>query len=428
METPATQPPARYSQLGRRVAVREPVITRLMTEALARPNLLSLAAGFTDNAVLPGDLVTESVRRLEAAEPRNAHLQYGMNQGRSELRAQVCRLLESYPCEGGLGLSPEQVLISNGSQQTLYMCAQLFCDAGDIVLVEAPSYFVFLELLTGLGLRPRSLPVTPEGRVDLDRLRELFAVWEKTGELRHVKMLYLMGVYANPSARCWHEEDKRALGHFLRELPWSLPVIEDMAYRELFFRAPWPARSVLSLPEWEGLPALYTGTFTKPFATGLKVGFAAAHDRSWIANLARIKGHQDFGTSHFTQAVIEDVIREGLYDAHLATVRPHYLEKMQVLDAALREAGLPALGWRWEIPQGGLLMWLTAPDGFDTGLDSAFCRACLAHDVIYVPGELCFAEGQPRNTVRLSFGVLGLDDLREAARRFVAAARDVAAA
>lgn len=426
MESP-TQHPPRLSQLGNRVAAHEPVITRLMTEALARPNLLSLAAGFTDNVVLPGDLIAESVKRLEHQLPRNAHLQYGMNQGRPELRAQVARLLASYPGEAGLGLSTDQVIIGNGSQQILYMSAQLFCNPGDIVLVEAPSYFVFLELLKGLGLRPRSLPTTPEGRVDFGRLRELFEVWQKTGELNRVKLLYFMGVYANPSSRCWHEEDKRALGRFLRDLPFALPVIEDMAYRELFFRSPWPARSILSMPEWEGLPALYTGTFTKPFATGLKVGFAAALEGDWISHLSRIKGHQDFGTNHFTQALIEDVIREGLYDAHLATVRPHYADKMHVLDAALREAGLPELGWRWEIPQGGLLMWAIAPEGFDTGLDSPFCQACLEHAVIYVPGDLCFAEEQPRNAVRLSFGVLDLPELKEAAHRFVAAARAVTA-
>ncbi|MFW6353242.1 MAG: PLP-dependent aminotransferase family protein [Verrucomicrobiota bacterium] len=416
----------RYSQLGRQVAEHEPVITQLMTMALAKPNLLSLAAGFTDNRVLPADLVSQSVRRLEEASfPPKAYLQYGMNQGRAELRRQVCEQLAGYPGEETMGLTPERVLISNGSQQSLYMSAQLFCDPGDIVLVEAPSYFVFLELLRGLGLEPRSLPADAEGRVDLDALRDQFAAWEKTGEIRRVKLLYFMGVFANPSARCWHEADKRALGEFIRELPFSLPVIEDMAYRELYFRAPWPSRSILALPEWEGLPALYAGTFTKPFATGLKVGFVASHDETWVGHLARIKGHQDFGTSNFAQAVIEDCIREGLYDAHLARIRPHFEDKMRALDEALRAEGLAELGWRWEIPVGGLLMWAVAPDGFDTSLESPFCRACLEHEVVYVPGDLCFAEREPRNGVRLSFGVLDPPSLREAARRFVAAARAV---
>lgn len=412
--------------MGRRVAGHEPVITFLMTEALARPNLMSLAAGFTDNVVLPSELVAKSVRRLESRDPGKGYLQYGMNQGRMELREQVCRLLSSYPGEEGLPLTPANVMISNGSQQSLYMSAQLYCDPGDIVLVEAPSYFVFLELLQGLGLRPRSIPLKANGRIDLDALKELFSIWEKAGELRRVKMLYYMGVYANPSARCWEEADKRALGCFLQELPWSLPVIEDMAYRELYYNAPWPARSILSLPEWEGLSALYAGTFTKPFATGLKVGFVASHHRDWVAHLARIKGHQDFGTCNFAQAVIEDVIREGLYDAHLAQVRPHYREKMMMLHEALLGAGLAQLGWKWEVPEGGILMWVVAPEGLDTSMNSPFCQACFDHEVLYVPGDLCFADGQPKNAVRLSYGALDRKDLREAARRFVAAARSVA--
>ena len=121
------------------------------------------------------------------------------------------------------------------------------------------------------------------------------------------------------------------------------------------------------------------------------------------------------------------MVREGLYDAHLATVRPHYAEKMATLDAGLREAGLDEMGWRWEVPEGGLLMWVVAPAGFDTSLDSPFCQACLDHDVIYVPGDLCFAEGLPTNAVRLSFGVLNPENLREAAHRFVAAAKAVMA-
>ena len=416
----------RYSTLGERVDAHEPVITRLMTDALARPNLLSLAAGFTDNEALPGELVAASVQRLARATPTNAHLQYGMNQGRLELRQQIVHLLRAYPGEEALDLDPGQVLIANGSQQALYLSAQLLCDPGDIVLVEAPTYFVFLELLRGLGLRPYSLPLTPARRIDFDALQAQFDAWAESGDLARLKLLYYMGVYANPSARCWPEEDKRQLGTFLRKQAVAVPVIEDMAYRELYFESPWPARSILSLPEWEGLPALYAGTFTKPFATGLKVGFVAAHERDWIRNLARIKGHHDFGTAHFNQAVIEDVIREGLYEAHLSRVRAHYEAKMRCLDEALRAEGLPALGWRWEVPTGGLLLWLEAPADFDTATDSAFCRACLDHDVLYVPGELCFAESRPRHAVRLSFGVLGEADLREAVRRFAAAARECA--
>lgn len=419
--------PLRPSRLGERLAANEPVITRLMRDALSRPGLLSLAAGFTDNVLLPVELVELSIERLGSSLSSREHLQYGINQGRPGLREAVLKLLAGYPGEAELDLTPDHVLITNGSQQALYMSAQLLCDPGDIVLVEPPSYFVFLEVLKGLGIRSRSLPVTDEGHIDIGRLAQRFDVWNRTGELRRVKMLYLMGTYANPSSRSWRESDKRALGDFLRQAPISVPVIEDMAYRDLYFQNPHPARSVLSLPEWKGHPALYAGTFTKPFATGMKIGYVASRHKDWIERLARIKGHQDFGSSNFTQAIIEDVLARGDFQRHLAAIRPAYERKMKILDEALRDEGLESLGWRWERPDGGLLLWLLAPEGFDTSDGSPFYKACLEEGVFYVPGDLCFAEGTPKNAVRLSYGVLDPEELHEAARRFVAAAQRVGA-
>lgn len=415
----------RLSQLGARVHGAEPVITHLMSEALSRPSLLSIAAGFTDNAVLPVDLVSEVVSRVAAKTPSNEHLQYGVNQGRPGLRRQVLKLLSSYSGETSLPGGIEHVIISNGSQQSLYLSAQLLCDPGDIVLVEAPSYFVFLELLKGQGLRPVSMPTFENGRVDFEGLEALFQEWERSGEIDRVRLLYFMGVYANPSARCWLEEDKIRLAEVLRRRAVSIPVIEDSAYRELYFDAPWPARTILSLPEWNGLPAMFAGTFTKPFASGMKVGFAVSHHSEWIRDIGRIKGHQDFGTSNFLQAIIEEVCVSGEYYEHLERVRPSYKNKMNAMDSALRDCGLDKLGWSWERPEGGLLMWVRAPQGFDTSIDSRFCETCLYNEVIYVPGNLCFAEDTPKNFVRLSFGVLGEADLREAVRRFVTSVKDV---
>ena len=91
--------------------------------------------------------------------------------------------------------------------------------------------------------------------------------------------------------------------------------------------------------------------------------------------------------------------------------------------AQLLNEGLASLGWRWRAPSGGLYLWLAAPGGLDTGMDSAFCRACVEGGVLFVPGDLCFGDDAPCNFLRLSFGVLRVDDLREAGRRFVAVAR-----
>jgi 2-aminoadipate transaminase len=410
-----------FSSLGQRA--QSPTIARLMSMALENPKLLSLAAGFTDNRTLPVAAVQAAVQALASQPGAPDYLQYGTNQGRPELRALLAeRLLQQEP---GLdaGAVKRGFFITNGSQQALYLAMQVLCEPGDIVLVDRPSYFVYLEMLAGLGVRARSLPVDAAGRLDGPALRALLADLRARGDLARLKAVYFVSYFSNPSARSLGEDEKIAIAEALTASGAIVPVVEDAAYRELYFETAHPARSVLSLPAWAAFPKLYLSTLTKPFASGLKVGYGTSSDPELLARMLHVKGHHDFGTAHFNQAILEQVLAHGGLDAQLAVIRPAYLRKMRALHAALIDAGLPALGWRWAVPTGGLYLWLTAPATLDTGLESAFCRACIEAGVLYVPGELCFGDDAPKHFIRLSFGVLGEAELAEAGRRFSAVAR-----
>ena len=410
-----------FSRLGNCARGVDSVITRLMADKLARPEMLSLAAGFTDNRLLPEELVRETVNLLAGTE-KQAHLQYGMNRGRLGLRRCVIDLLRSYPGEEDLGLTEENILITNGSQQGLYIIVQMLCDPGDIVLVESPSYCVFLELLTGLGVRAVSIPMDSDGRTDAAALEDMLKGFEADGSLDRVKLVYLMGAFANPSTRCIDEAEKEALAQVLLSLERPIPLIEDMAYRELYFGEPYPARSFLSLDQWSDYPVIYAGTFTKPFATGMKVGFIATRDHDCLDTIASIKGHQDFGTAHFNQAILEHVMVSGSYATHLSSIRKEYVKKRDLLESALVENGFREAGWSWKQPAGGLLLWASGPEGTDTRMGSDFHRICIEKEILYVPGDLCFAEGSPYSHVRLSFGALESELIPEAATRFCKAA------
>ena len=157
----------------------------------------------------------------------------------------------------------------------------------------------------------------------------------------------------------------------------------------------------------------------------MKVGYACCTDSSWLKKILNVKGHHDFGTANFNQAIIESVLQQGLYPGFLEGLRVHYQKKMQLLEEALREGGLPSAGWTWDSPQGGLLLWLRGPKGLDASIGSQLSEVCLKKNVLYVPGDLCFAGDVPLNYVRLSIGALAENQLVEAARRFAAAALSV---
>lgn len=414
------------SALGRRA--RPPAITALMKTALETPGLLSLAAGFTDNATLPVTAVGEALRGLAADAPDREFMQYGTNAGRPGLRAALARRIlrqdGAVADAEAVAALAARVFMTNGSQQALYLAIQTLCEPGDIVLVDRPSYFVFLELLGGLGVEARSMPVDADGKLDAAALRAKLAAMRADGSRARLKAVYFVSWFSNPSGRTLDAAQKRALAGALRAEDCMLPVIEDAAYRELGYDAAAASAQsgVLGDPAWDGFPRLYTSTLTKPFASGLKVGYGVCDHEAWRSAMLHAKGHHDFGTANFAQALLERALADGAFEAQLATLRRAYREKRDALNAALETGGLRACGWRWSVPDGGLYLWLEGPADLDTGGESAFCRACLREGVLYVPGELCHGDDAPKNTVRLSFGVLAPDKLAEAGARFCRAA------
>lgn len=414
----------RFSELGARQT--ESDIARLMTIAIERPELLSLAAGFTDNETLPLEVVSKISGEIGAENDRGA-LQYGANQGRADLRALLTtRLKQQDDAPNSVDYDPTLSLITNGSQQALYLAIQTLCDPGDIVLVEQPTYFVFLEMLRGLDVKAVPMPMLENGDVDAQGVKAQLEGLETDGSIHRVKAVYLVSYYANPSGHTLSAEAKNGVVEALGRFAGRIAVIEDAAYRELFFEQAPKAKSCLVAGVQFGVPVFYTTTLTKSFATGLKTGYGYCSHPEWLKRMLAIKGQQDFGSNHYAQAIFARAIGEGAFDAHLEKIRVSYQSKADALNAVL-EDGLKGLGWTWEQPQGGLYIWAEAQADLETGFESALQELCLDEGVIYVPGELCDAHRSIKNRVRLSYGVLSVDALREAGKRFSRAAARVAA-
>lgn len=401
-------------------------IERMMKEALSEPGMLSLAVGFTDNRIMPRQEIASLVDEiLASASAGGEALQYGAPQGRPGLRRRVAERVGEL--DRGVGGDPgvldrDDVLITNGSQQGLDLAVRALCAPGDIVLVEAPTYFVFLEVLRELGVEAVALPSDGD-RLDVDRLPGFLEALKRDGRAERVRLAYLMGYFANPTGYSLARETKIGFVETLRGFDLDVPVLEDAAYREFHFDQPWPVPSSLALGRGR-LPVIYAGTFTKSFATGLKVGYLLIPDGELRDRIGTLKRIADFGTGNFVQAVVERALARGVYDRFLERMRPLYAEKARRLHEALEREGLRELGWSWTEPRGGLYLWLTAPEDVGVGPASEFYQACLEEKVMYVPGPLCYAGGTD-GKIRLSFGNVERERLEEAATRLVRAARSV---
>jgi 2-aminoadipate transaminase len=409
--------PSALSALGQRTT--EPPISWLMKLTLDQPDLISLAVGFTDNASLPRaeirDLLNDLLRSPSAGQ---AALQYGSTAGDPVLRQLTADHLRSADgisaaSAAAKTYSPERLVITNGSQQLLYLVTEALCDPGDIVLLEDPTYFVYLGIAQSHGLRSRAIRLLADG-INVEQLEHTLESLRRSGELPRVKLLYLVTYYQNPTGITTTLEKKARALELLRRYEklagHPIYLLEDAAYRELRF-AGEPVRSALVA----GDPArvIYTGTYSKPFATGARIGFGLLPPELRAA-VVRIKGNHDFGSANLLQQLLARALASGRYQTHVTELARRYARKAATMTAALREH-FPAT-IRWQEPQGGLYVWAQLPSRSNAGVQSQFFARALAQGVLYVPGELCYADdptrARPRHELRLSFGGASPADIR----------------
>lgn len=406
--------PRYFSAQARRT--EEPPISWLMRLKLERPDLISLAAGFTDDETLPVTTVRALVNQILArASSGRAALQYGTTAGLPALRGALLDRLRQQDNATHARLTTDDVVITNGSQQLLYLITEVLCDPGDVVLVEDPTYFVYLSILQARGVRTATFASLAELPAKLEWLKQ-------RGWLSQLKLVYLVTYFRNPTGQTWSwamkQEAWRVLRHYERAAGHPIFILEDAAYRDLRFAG----QDIASFKALDSANqrVLYANTLTKPFATGLKVGYGILPPAVRTAVL-RAKGNHDFGTASFTQAIMARALASGVYQTHLQRLAQTYRRKCQTLANALG-ADFPH-----GVPEGGLYIWTQTPCGEPTGFRSRLFRRALDAGVLYVPGELCYAPDAtrpvPRQFLRLSFGAPTPRQIREGVRRLRSALR-----
>jgi len=377
---------------------------RELLKLTADPDIISFAGGLPAPEVFPVAEVAAAAQRVLGMHGAAA-LQYSTTEGYPPLRELLVRHMRRY----GIEVGPDNVLVTSGSQQALDLVGKLFLNAGDRVLVEAPTYIGALQAFTSYQARYVTVPVDGEGlRVDLleDALRA------------GPKFLYVLPNFQNPAGVTLSLARRRRLIELASH--YGTPIVEDDPYGQLRYEGEHLPPLVKIDAEFHGCAngerafrggVLYLGTLSKTLAPGLRLGWIVAPEEV-IRRLVQMKQGTDLHTGTFVQMLAYETARGGFLDAHVRRIRKVYGERRDAMLAAL-EREFPA-EVRWTRPDGGLFLWVTLPRGIDS---SAVLKDALREKVAFVPGRSFFTDGGGLESFRLNFSYCRPEVIDEGIRR-----------
>ncbi|MBK7450285.1 MAG: PLP-dependent aminotransferase family protein [Anaerolineales bacterium] len=365
-----------------------------MLQASGHPHPISFASGISDARQFPVEEFRKVIQSVMRRDQIDA-LEYGERRGYAPLREGIARILASQ----GLQTHPENILITAGSQQAIFLAAQVLLKPNDIVLVEDPTYSAALDLFRTLGFQIVGIPVDGQG-MQVDKLEKLL-------QLHHPKLIYTIPNFHNPTGTCLNSARRREL--IMLAGKYNIPILEDDFVGDLRYEG-HTQPSLKSLDP--GGQVIYVSTFSKMLMPGLRVGFIVA-DGPVFESLLNFKRLSDLATSTLIQRSLDAYMTVGRYQT--------YLHRSSQIFRARRDAMVTAIGRylpssvSFETPKGGLFIWLQLPKSLSA--NDLLPIAC-KEGVSFAPGNSFFIDGvSGRDWIRLNFASQPAEDIEEGIKR-----------
>lgn len=353
------------------------------------PDIISFAGGLPEIESLPTHLIPE-LHEKAIKDFGEAIFNYGLTEG-----FQPFREINKYYLRG-LGVSINdninQVLIHNGSQQTIDIAGRILIDPGDYVIVERPTYVGAIQAFG--PRRPRYLQVeTDEYGLVPESLEEILLNYQP-------RLLYLVPNFQNPSGKTIPWDRRKQIAELAEK--YNIYVFEDDPYGELRYEGQHIGPIQSLIPK----RTIYTHTYSKILSPGLRLA-AAVVPNHMVDKMVEAKQGSDLSVGDYVQALAAVYVRDGYLADHIPQIRAIYKPRR---DAMLEEMNKHfSSDWRWSHPEGGMFIWVVGPNGVDT---IEILKLAVKRKVVFVPGEGFFVDGGT-NAMRLNFSSSKEGKIRE---------------
>lgn len=380
---------ARRTQMMKSSAIRE------LLKVTQMPGVISFAGGMPAPELFPVREIEEACSYILREESKRA-LQYSTTEGYRPLREYLAESMAKY----GIQPSPDNILITTGSQQALDLIGKIFIDPGSYVVTGRPTYLGAIQAWRAYEARFLAIPLDDDGmQVEL-----LEAELAQQAELP--RFIYILPNFHNPAGTTLPKERRLRLVEIARK--YDLLIVEDDPYGALRYEG----EDIIPISALAPERTLYLGTFSKTMVPGLRIGWIVA-PAEMIGRLVQAKQGADLHSSTFDQMVANDVAQRGLLKQHIKRIRQTYRQRRDTMVEALTEFWPE--GSSWTNPQGGLFLWARVPEPLNT---MELFPAALEKKVAYVPGVNFYPyEDGGFNAMRLNFSNAQPEMIVEGIRR-----------
>ncbi len=376
---------------------------REILKVTERPEIISFAGGLPNPRLFPVQEIADAALKVLQQKGESV-LQYSTTEGYLPLREYIAK---RYLKRHRLEIDPDEILITNGSQQGLDLIAKVFLDRGEQVVIERPGYLGAIQAFSLYEPEFQAIELFEDG-IDTEAL-------ERTLETEQIKLFYTVPNFQNPSGISYSEQKRQDVARLLKS--HKVILVEDDPYGELRFMG----RDLASMRNYLNDRVFLLGSFSKIVSPGLRLGWICGQEGA-MEKLIIAKQASDLHSNHLSQRIVHQYLLDNDLDEHVLKIRKVYKEQRDVMVSMIEEYFPEETNHTR--PEGGMFLWITLPQGISSL--ELFDQATQLN-VAFVPGQPFYVDGGGENTLRLNFSNTDEVQIEEGIKRLAEAIKKLMA-
>ena len=355
--------------------------------------IISFAGGLPNPKLFPVKELADACLKVLQEDGENV-LQYNTTEGYLPLREYVA---ERYFVQRGLQVSPDEILITNGSQQGLDLIGKVFLNKGDRIVIERPGY---LGAIQAFGIyEPEFVPIPLlEDGIDTDLL-------EKALEANQTKLFHTVINFQNPSGVTYSRRKREKLADIINA--HNMVLVEDNPYGELRFMG----EDLPSMKSYLGDGTVVLGSFSKVVTPGLRLGWICAA-KDVMEKIVVAKQSSDLHSNYLSQRAVYQYLIDHDFDEHILNIKKVYKRQRDSMVSMIEEHFPEEI--KCTKPEGGMFLWVTLPKNLSS---LHLFKLATEENIAFVPGSAFYVDGGGDNTLRLNFSNSDQEKIEEGIKR-----------